>query len=312
MRSKNETEGKQEMDREFQSTIRAHVHAWGMHNVHFGTWSWTALPWRELLGLRRDGVTREGVLGALAAYGRIFRTVAVPASALESFPPPVVARWGDLVPPDFRFLVVVENGITTYRFPYGYPDRAKRGQTSPDFCDAEQFARSLLPLLKHLTPHLENVLFRFAPIYATEELSARAFAGRLENLLKTCPAQYHYAVEVDAGMESPFCTACLREHGAARALGEQHCRPLLEQVLLPDLLTAARLFLRIPARASWLRGEGGLALQEAIRQCVDARVELSVFLEAGLETAGSEAMRCLIDRLTPELARLSPFRRRAA
>jgi hypothetical protein len=89
---------------------------------------------------------------------------------------------------------------------------------------------------------------------------------------------------------------------------------LLEDVLTPGVLSADRLFLRVPADAAWLSGEGELAVREAIRRCVDAGVELHVHLDPPRRPAAA-ARECfcgLTEMLMPDLAKLSPIRRRVA
>jgi uncharacterized protein YecE (DUF72 family) len=303
------------MHADLHDIIHPHIRAWGTHGIHFGLSSWTAPEWRELLGHQRYAAAENGVLRALAAYATVFRTTAITTAALGTLAPPVLSRLGDTVPENFSFVVVVENGLTTYRFPHCYPDRLKRGQRSAEFCDPSAFAGVVIPLLEQIAPRVHTVLFRFPTVFPTEELRALEFAGLLGRLLDACPSRYRYAVEIGTphGM-TPWSAECLRAHAAATALRQTEEESLLENVLAPGALSADRLFLRVPADAAWSSGEGGLAVREAIRRCVDAGVELHVHLDPPRRPAATvgEYFRSLMEMLMPDLAKLSPIRRRVA
>jgi uncharacterized protein YecE (DUF72 family) len=303
------------MQADLQNTIHPHIRAWGTHGIYFGSSSWTASEWRELLGRQRYAASEKGLLRALAAYANIFRTTAMTAEALGNLPPPVLARLGDAVPADFSFVIEVENGITTYRFPHRDPDRLRRGQRSTEFCDPSAFTKIVVPLLQHLGPRVHTVLFRFAPVFPTEEFSAQEFAERIDGFLNACPSQYRYAADIRTPkFVTPCLTECLRKHAAANVLHQEAGISLLEQILLPGALTADRSFLRIPADLSWLNGEEGLAVRETIRRCVDSHVELHIHLDPPVmpDTTIRACLHGITEMLTPDLARLSPIRRRVA
>jgi uncharacterized protein YecE (DUF72 family) len=303
------------MHTDLHDIIHPHVRAWGTHGVHFGLSSWTAPEWRELLGHQRYAAAENGVLRALAAYATVFRTTTITTAALGALAPPVLSRLSNTVPETFSFVVVVENGLTTYRFPHSYPDRHKRGQRSTEFCDPSALTGTVMPLLEQLAPRVHTVLFRFPLVFPTEELRALEFAGLLGRLLDACPSRYRYAVEIGSphGM-TPWSAECLRAHAAATALRQTEEESLLEDVLAPGVLSADRLFLRVPADAAWLSGEGGVAVREAIRRCVDAGVELRVHLDPPRRPASTvrECFLSLTEMLLPDLAKLSPIRRRVA
>jgi uncharacterized protein YecE (DUF72 family) len=303
------------MHPDLHDIIHPHIRAWGTHGIHFGLSSWTAPEWRELLGHQRYAAAENGVLRALAAYATVFRTTTITTATLGALAPPILLRLSDAVPEHFSFVVVVENGLTTYRFPHRYPDRLKRGQRSTEFCDPSAFAGIVMPLLEQLAPRVHTVLFRFPSVFPTEGLRALEFAGLLGRLLDACPSCYRYAVEIGTPRcMTPWSAECLRAHAAATALRQTEEESLLENVLAPGVLSADRLFLRVPADAAWLSGEGGLAVREAIRRCVDVGEELHVHLDPPRWPAAPvrKCFRSLMEMLMPDLAKLSPIRRRVA
>jgi hypothetical protein len=224
---------------------------------------------------------------------------------------PVLLRLEEEMPP--AFVAVVEAGVTTYRFAHRHPDRNLRGQRSREFLDPAVLERILDPALRLHSPAGCIALLRFAPVYPTEEMSAEMFLGKLVPFLDRLPRGCRYAVELRTpAYLLPQYLVCLRERNIAHVLHETPPAPaLIEQVLTPGIFTADFSLLRITAHLPELAGETGVALREAITRCIDDKTELHI----GSDVPGirfAQVLGAMMMLLNPDLARLSPIRRRAA
>jgi hypothetical protein len=226
-------------------------------------------------------------------------------------PDPVLLRLEEEMPP--ALVAVVEAGVTTYRFAHRHPDRNLRGQRSREFLDPAALERILNSVLR-LSDHAGCIaLLRFAPVYPTEEMSAEMFLGKLVPFLDRLPRGCRYAVELRTpAYLLPQYLVCLRERNIAHVLHETPPAPaLIDQVLTPGIFTADFSLLRITADPPGLAGETGVALREAIARCIDEKTELRI----GIDVPGvcfTQWLSAMMMLLNPDLARLSPIRRRAA
>jgi len=227
-------------------------------------------------------------------------------------PDPVLLRLKEEVGP----VVVVENGATTYRFSHRHPDRSLQGQCSKEFLDPAALERALDPVLRLSNPAGCIVLLCFAPVFPTEQMSAGTFLGKLVPFLDRIPHGCRYAVELHTpAYLLPEYLVCLRERNIAHVLHDTPPAPaLVDQVLTPGIFTADFSLLRITANMRGLTGETGLGLREAIRRCIDGKMELLIHIDALGSPGGGFAqfLSAMMIMLNPDLARLSPIRRRAA
>jgi len=266
-----------------------HVRAWGRHGIHFGL----------------AGRTPASFLNA-----PFWKTA---LCTLDDLHAGQVGRW-EALPEDLRFVVAVEHASTCYRFPHRHPDREKRGQLNARFLDAGAFREEIAPALAQLGSRLHALLLRFPAVYPTEQLSGPEFIGRLGEFLDALPTAYRYAVELHTPrFLLPGYRECLRERDVAHAL---HVLPgeasLLEQVLVPGILTSGFSLLRVGAEAG--TPDSALGLVELIRRCVEAKTMLHVHLD-GVGEGEERDMRFLsavMAMLDPDLSRLSPIRKKAA
>jgi hypothetical protein len=222
---------------------------------------------------------------------------------------PVLLRLEEEMPP----VTVVEAGVTTYRFTHRHPDRNLRGQRSREFLDPAVLERILDPVLRLSNPAGCIALLRFARVYPTEEISAEMFLGKMIPFLDRLPRGCRYAVELHTpAYLLPQYLVCLRERNIAHVLHETPPAPvLIDQVLTPGIFTADFSLLKITATLPGLAGETGVALREAIARCIDGKTELRVDVDVpGICFA--RWLSAMMMLLNPDLARLSPIRRRAA
>ncbi len=226
-------------------------------------------------------------------------------------PDPVLLRLEEEMPP--ALVTVVEAGVTTYRFAHRHPDRSLRGQCSREFLDPAALERILDPVLRISNPAGCIALLRFAPVYPTEEISAEMFLGKLVPFLDRLPSGCRYAVELHTpAYLLPQYLVSLRERNIAHVLHETPPAPaLIDQVLTPGIFTADFSLLRITADLQGLAGETGVALREAIARCIDDKTELRIGIDVP-DIRFAQCLSAMMMLLNPDLARLSPIRRRAA
>jgi Protein of unknown function DUF72 len=268
------------------------VRAWGRHGIHVG-WS--------------SGIPAGAECG---------KTALIDFDDLRRRHPSVMAGMREALPQDFRCVVAVESDVTTYRFSHRHYDRDKRGQRSLQFLEVEGFLQDTVPLLRGFLRPVDIVLFRFTPIYPTEQLSGFTFLSRLAGFCRALPREYRYAVELNTAHHLlPGYFDCLREQHVAHVLHDLGPGwSILEQVLLPGVFAADYALLRCGADPHALSGSLGLGLLEAVRRCVDAKIPLYAHIEAsaGEEGRAEEFVSGFMEMMDPDLAKLSPLRRKAA
>ena len=84
---------------------------------------------------------------------------------------------------------------------------------------------------------------------------------------------------------------------------------LLEQIQWPDVLTSDRV---IVCSVANLDPEWQLGILETVRRCVSEKKKLCIHLADGDCCSVEQALHTLVELLTPDLAKLSRLRRRAA
>jgi hypothetical protein len=220
-------------------------------------------------------------------------------------PPPAVS-----LPQGFLLAGASANDVLVYRFSHGYTDTEKRGRVNPLFLDGEEVSRELHSI-GMVAPHLGLLLLSLEHIFRSEGVTVGAFLQRLDCFLSVLPAGRRYAVGLrNDEFLLPDYFDCLQQHGVAHILVNGGTMPsLLDQILLPHVLTAAYAVVRVPARH-----DGGLfmGLRETVRRCREEERELFVYIDDSEETSALSFLTTVMHFLDDDLARLSPIRRQAA
>jgi hypothetical protein len=215
--------------------------------------------------------------------------------------------------PEISPAVAVSGGPLTYRYSYAHHDRNNRGELNQGFLDPGILQDVLLPAIEALAPRAQLIMLCLAPVYATEGLVFDAFLEKLNRFLSALPRSYHYAVGIrNPGFLLPDYCACLRSHGIAHLFDETAMPSLLDQIQIPEILTAGHVVYRntpalYPGRGT--DGEWQLGMVETIRRCLAEKKLCFLFLDEQTDAASLEA---LMTMLNVDLAKLSPLRKRAA
>ena len=297
----------------FRGHLLPYLQAWERHGVHIGMVSWEAAHWIGALYGRWYASRTEFMRGALQEYAACFRTACVEIGPSGGHEVPALLHLESQVPAGFAFTAVVADETLMYRFPYGHPDRAKRGERNAAFLTPSAFDERVLPVLELLGRRVAAVVLRIARIYRTERYPFAAFLRQLDGLLGALPHTYRYAVDVDnPEYLLPAYFDCLRSHGAAhviRSRQEQEGEKLLGEVEHPGVLTGRCAVMHCPA--AWSE-ETVLALVGAVRRCCDEKRELYLYMQDGQDPRAPQFVMRMMEAMNPELARLSPIRRKAA
>lgn len=246
-----------------------------------------------------DGVAVTAEL--LSAYVRSWARHGVYFSTGENRP----ERLCDGVPAS---LSVLSSDALTYRFPHSHPDPMKRGRRNEHFLDP-----ALLQNESGFLPASATgiVLLPMSHVYRTEGLNVEQLLCRLDRFLAALPAGRRYAFGVHNGEYLlPAYFDCLRTHAVAHVFTVDPALPgLLEQALLPYAFAAeASVVLTAPA----LEAEWQLGMMEIIRRSVDARKELYVHLQPFERHRLMPSLAVLMERMSKDLAKLSPIKEKAA
>ncbi len=236
-----------------------------------------------------------------------------PPLSLDAERPPHLPAQTEGVSPENSVAVAISGGPLTYRFSYAHHDREKRGELNGGFLDAGTMQDILSPVLEALAPQSRLAMLCLAPIYATEELSARAFLGKLDRFLGGLPRSCRYAVGIrNPGFLLPDYCACLRSHGVAHLFDETAMPSLLDQIQIPGILTAEHVVYRnttTPDPGRTIDGEWELGIVETIRRCLAEKKRCFLYLD---EQTGAASLEALMSVLNADLAKLSPLRKQAA
>ncbi len=212
-------------------------------------------------------------------------------------------------PEETERLLVFSGDPLMYRFPHGYNDPACRGYLNPHFLDPVLMRERYSAELQAATGGAALV-FSIPRIYPTEGVTPAAFIQRLAQFLGALPLPWGYGVELhNPEFLLPAYFECLREHGAAHVITDDPpMSPLVDQVLLPHVITAGRMVVWTSARGN---PDLPSAVIAAVRRCRDECKDLSVYLDDEPGYAVT-ALIALMEQLNGELAQRSPIRRRAA
>lgn len=279
------------------------VRIWGKHGFHFGY---------------SDGLTAGcgGIASVLQRCAGCSGTALIDFDDLRRCHRPAMAEMRGILPPDVCCIVVVENGVTTYRFPYRHQERKERGQLSAHFLDADEVLGKILPVLREFLRPGDVLVFRFAPIAPGEGLPAAAFLSGLERLCAALPPGVRYAVDLNNPRYLlPDYFACLRQHRIAHMLRD-HGRgwSILDQALLPWVFPAGYALLQCDDGFPFPSRDCAPGILELVRRCLEEKVTLYGHVEGtGGDGGGAEAFfSAFMEMLDPHLANLSPIRQKAA
>jgi hypothetical protein len=278
------------------------IRAWGRHEIHFG-YS------HEAVG------GADGIAAVLQRHAACCTTALIDGDDLRRHPA-VAVRMRETLPRDFRWVLAVENDVTTYRFSHCHGDRDRRGQLSALFLDPEAFGRDTVPVLRDVLSPGDLVLLRFPPVFPGEELTVSSLVSGLGRFCAVLPGEYRYGIELNTPRYFlPEYFACLQEHHLAHVLHDLGPGwSILDQALLPGVFSVGHALLRCSAGVRVLSDGLGLGVREAVRRCLDANISLYAHIETshGEEELAEGFFSGLMEMMNPDLAKLSPIRRKAA
>jgi uncharacterized protein YecE (DUF72 family) len=227
--------------------------------ISLGGSTWSFPGWAGLVYDRSyptSKLAREG----LAAYARhpLLRAIGVDRTHYSPVEAEELARYRDVVPEGFLFLVKAHEACTLSRFPDHVRYGAQRGQENPLFLDPLYAADQVVaPFVEGIGTAGGALLFQFAP----QSMGSPAqFAERLHAFLAALPRGPVYAVEL---RNRELITADYGE--ALAAVGACHCHNVHPR--MPDVRAQGRLARtdRGPMTiVRWLLG-AGLTYEEAGR-----------------------------------------------
>ncbi len=300
--------------KKFQESLAAYLRAWERHSVYFGVSSWRSSRWIGTVYRRWYSSYAEFVRFSLEEYARCFAT-----TCLEFGPyvPPTVsacARLRERVPGRFRFAVGIADESLMYRFPYGHPDPAKRGECNGSFLDAGLLQERVFPAVQQLGPNVGVLVLGLAPIYPTEDVPFSTFLRWLDRFLGALPHEYRYAVEPgNTGYVLPEYLACLQHYRVAHVLRQRvRVSPIIDQIQVPGVLTTDLCVLWASPAWSIREDDLPLGIVQAIRHGIETRSALYIYTDDQRSFHAPYGLANLMEMLNPELARLSPIKRRAA
>ncbi len=274
-------------DEKTRQELAHYLRAWARHRIYFGA----SCTWHML-----------------EHHAGIFSTACIDAGPQA---PAALLRMKQRIPPGFLLSFALLNESMTYRFPHRHPDAAKRGMLNTHFLDAGP-VRECLDLFRPTDATDAQMLFTIDHIYSTEEFAGRAFLEALTRFLDCLPAHFHYAVELhNREYLLPEYFDMLRERNIAHVLTTCTTMPaVLEQIQLPYILTADAAVVRV---AEHMNAEVTLGIREVIRRCINEGKSLYIYID-DKEGAGSAAASSvvLMEMLNPDLAKLSPIKKKAA
>jgi hypothetical protein len=286
------------------------LRAWRRHNIHIGLSPRASPFWSGLL-------YREP-RGAVTEYARLFDTALLHCDCRCPPDPALLSRTSGQAGEDFAWTLLIDGEQMIYRFPYGHPDRKKRGEVNPHFLDPCCMAGTFAPLLRLPETSVRVVLLKIGNVCRTEALDFDGFLRGLLRCLDALPPAYRYAVENGTSrFILPEYFASLRQRNIIHVPAPA---PLLDAVRVPGALASDPCVLRSACLAMEEEGEEWMAFYETVRLCLGEEKTLYAYLTDGEAAASPRASRGtgvrrltrLLAGLDAELARRSPIKRKAA
>jgi len=288
------------------------LRAWRRHNIHIGLSPRTSPFWSGLLYREPHGGVRE--------YARLFDTALFRCDARYRTDPAPVSLMKEHAGEGFAWTLLVDDEQMVYRFPYGHPDRNRRGEVNPHFLDPRRIVESFVPVLSLLEPSVRVVMLKIGIIGRTEALDFDGFLRALLGCLDALPPAYRYAVENGTSrFVLPEYLECLRRRGVIHVPAPVG---LHDAVRMPGAFGAGACVLRTACLAMEEEGEEWAAFRETVRFCLGEEKALYAYCTDGREAAfpgappeegaGVRRLTRLLAGLDSELARRSPIRRKAA
>jgi uncharacterized protein YecE (DUF72 family) len=201
--------------------------------IHLGGSTWSFPGWAGLVYDRSystSKLAREG----LAAYARhpLLRAIGVDRTHYAPVEAEELARYREVVPDGFLFLVKAHEACTLIRFPDHARYGAQRGLDNPLFLDPLYTADQVVaPFVEGIGGDAGALLFQFAP---QSMGSPGQFAERLHAFLAALPRGPVYAVEL---RNRELITAGYGD--ALAAVGACHCHNVHPR--MPDIRAQGRL-----------------------------------------------------------------------
>jgi len=217
------------------------LHRWAERGIFFGSSSWKYPGWTGMVYNRHYPSQRVFEQTCLAEYATIFPTVCADF-ALYDFPGArVLQALYDGTPEQFTVSFKVTDRITVKRYPKLPRYGANAGQDNPDFLNVPLFEDAFLRPLETLKQKRGAVIFEFSTFSPASGITAPLFPDLLGKFLARLPAGIAYGVEIrNQEFLTPEYLAMLASHGVAHVLNNwTRMPPVIEQIRLPDVLTAS-------------------------------------------------------------------------
>lgn len=196
----------------------------------FGTSSWSFPGWEGRV-YDREATAKHLARYGLEAYAQhpLLRAVGIDRTYYAPIDAEAFARYAEVVPDDFRFLVKAAAFCTD---PYMREERGRPAGVNETFLDPNYAADEVVaPFVEGLGPKAGALVFQFPPLGAEYTREPRRFIDRLATFLEQLPHGPPYAVELRdrALFDSSYAEAlkahavdhCYTAHPRMPALSEQ-------------------------------------------------------------------------------------------
>jgi hypothetical protein len=251
------------------------LRAWRRHNIHIGIFPRSSPFWNGLLYREPRGVIRE--------YARLFDTALLRCDSRRPADPAVLSRMNEHAGEGFAWTLLLDDEQMVYRFPYGHPEREKRGEVNPHFLDPRRIAGTCVPALQALEPSACIVTLKIGSVGHAEALDFGGFLRALLCCLDALPPSYRYAVENGTPrFILPEYLSCLRQRNVIHVPGPGS---LLEAAGMPGAFDSPACVLRTACLATEEEGEEWAGFRETVRLCLREEKTLYIYFTDGGETS---------------------------
>jgi uncharacterized protein YecE (DUF72 family) len=279
--------------------------------LFLGTSSWTFPGWAGLV-YRGTPSQAQLVSRGLEEYAAhpLFNTVGVDRSFYAPLKPEEWQRYASQLPPDFRCLIKVWNGITT-------PFEVNTGKPNSHFFNFDSFKEQVLdPIEKNFSSHVQCLLFQLPP--TGNALTLSELTIKLRRFFSRMPSHWRTAVELrTVSLMKPAYFETLKEFGVAHCLNHWEGTPTIaEQLEYPGALTAPQVVCRLllpqgrgyeEMREMFQPFDRLQAIDERMRSQVEAlwricqaqKRTLTIIVNNKAEGCSPLTVRALWEKLTP-------------